>query len=56
MSRSVVRKHFWTVTALGGVGAASAPMKIGLNCSMPAVVSRTVGSFLGTSEELGRCA
>ena len=45
------------VSCLGARGGSAAtracPRKIGLNCSMPAMVSSTVGSS-GTSDELGK--
>ena len=34
-------------------GAAASPRKYGLNCTIPAVVSKSVGSPAGTSDELG---
>lgn len=42
-SMSDTRTHFCVVVALGTLRGAC-PRKMGLNCSMPAMVSRTVGS------------
>ena len=53
-SMSFVRTHFCVVVA-HGTFRSSWPMNTGLNCSMPAIVSSTVGSS-GTSDELGRRA
>src|SRR5579885_809815 len=52
LSISVVRKHF-CAEVRRSAGGVSRPRKKGIICCMPAVVSSTVGSFLGTSEELG---
>jgi hypothetical protein len=46
-----VRKHFWEVVARG-VGGFSWPVKNVMNCCIPAVVRRTVGSLCGMREEL----
>src|SRR5579885_3629800 len=51
-SISVVRKHFCTEVSRTA-GGTSRPRKNGIICCMPAVVSSTVGSLRGTSEELG---
>ena len=51
---SLVRTHFWVVVAQGTLRS-SWPMNTGLNWSMPAMVSSTVGSS-GTREEEGRRA
>ena len=42
LSMSDVRKHFCTL-AMRGLGGSARPMKYGLNCCMPAVVSRPRG-------------
>ena len=47
---SLVRMHFWLLVARGAGGAAW-PRNTGLNGSMPAMVSNTVGSS-GTREAL----
>src|SRR5579885_809816 len=52
LSISVVRKPF-CAEVRRSAGGVSRPRKKGIICCMPAVVSSTVGSFLGTSEELG---
>ena len=52
-SMSVVRNDFWHEVSLRD-GGSSSPRKYGLNGCMPAVVSRTVGSYeLGTSDAEG---
>ena len=51
-SISTVRKHFWTEQSRL-CGGASSPRKYGVICCMPAVVSNTVGSLIGTREEDG---
>ena len=43
LSMSETRTHFWVVVARGTERGAW-PRKMGLNCSMPAMVSSTVGS------------
>ena len=49
-SMSVVRKHFWQVVSRLR-GGRSWPRKYGLSGCMPAVVSRTDGSYVaGTSD------
>ena len=56
-SMSTVRNDFWHEVSRR-LGGSSSPRKYGLNGCMPAVVSRTVGSYtLGTSEADGtrRC-
>ena len=47
---SLVRMHFWELVARGA-GRCCCPRNTGLNGSMPAMVSNTVGSS-GTSEAL----
>jgi hypothetical protein len=49
---SLVRAHFWMLTARGRSGVAS-PRKYGLNWTMPATVSSSVGS-LGISDDDGQ--
>ncbi len=51
MSMSIVRTTFCTVTARG-YGGASSPSMYGLNGTIPALVSRSVGST-GISDALG---
>ena len=53
---SVVRKHFWQ-DAIRGAGAFASPVKNGLICTTPALVSNSVGSPMGIRDELGmtRC-
>ena len=56
-SMSTVRKVFWHDVSRFD-GGSSSPRKYGLNCCMPAVVSRTDGSYVGgTSDDEGtrRC-
>jgi hypothetical protein len=49
-SMSGVRKHFWTLVRRDA-GGSSCPAKYALSGCMPAVVSRTDGSWLaGTSD------
>lgn len=44
--------HFWAVVARL-YGTFSLPVNTSLNCTMPALVNRRVGSSLGTRDELG---
>jgi hypothetical protein len=52
LSISVVRKHFWAEVS-SDAGGVSLPRKYGIICCIPAVVSKTVGSLRGMSDELG---
>src|SRR5713226_5923166 len=53
---SLARKHFWTVTARANGGSAC-PRKYGMNCIIPAPVSRSPDSGGGISdaEDRRRC-
>ena len=51
-SRSVVRKHFWTVTRRLA-GGCFAPRKYGTIGCIPALVKRTLGSSFRTNGALG---
>jgi hypothetical protein len=55
ISRSPVLRHFWEVV-IRLLGGTRSPMKYALNCTIPALVNRSVGSS-GTRESLGaiRC-
>ena len=55
-SMSVVRKHFCD-DASRGLGGSASPEKYDLNCTMPALVSKSVGSPTGISDDDGvtRC-
>ncbi len=50
-SMSTVRKDFWDEVSLR-LGGSASPEKYGLNCTIPADVSSSVGSPTGMSEEL----
>ena len=45
------RTHFCEVTALREVGGFSIPVKIFLNCTIPALVKSKESSFVGTRGE-----